>query len=875
MNDNSKNLVKNKYDDFVKENVKAMIIDSDDTTSGNSFFSDSYQSNVYSQGLQLQPQYNAPVINTPYPNPSGYTNQQSGSYPQNQPANYPQWDNSVQQPSLNTTSSETTIQTVNISSQNIVNDYSDFSIIYKENEPAMYLCKMTRNATSSGEIQSSVSQKIIKKSGGNQKTSTKLIASGCAKFNRLIKRSTESSISLLCEIQVQGTAKNTLEFQIGEISSQKSSIKTALSEYGISFVSTDGFKKWCTDITRQINSATPIKERSGYYKENGVWYCVGIDASNSNFSEQLCVLSPFLENLRTYRPSALEELTLILYGLISMMFTVFKDENLTAIANLILVNSDTHRIANELKNLFQLSEGDSYDDSSKSLNKLNSCKNNTTPMIVLSDKVPQNKNALEFILKCNDLNCFPLLIAKSFDNVCKSDDSQNYLLLKVQGSFPSSIFKIIEIFRCELLAASDFINLIQFQIQRYLNRFSELDLDIKSRVQNTYALMLALIQTILPKVGFDKTDELCDKYFEFLLNGDSAKSIDVDTLRYILTSDTDFNRLNKKFCSSLNDNTIYFSDSTITLNITTMLNIAKKFGFSKNNTFSAALKPYGLLDTAESSNSKVVSVNGNSVRAYSFSIDKTFSFGDFIPDCQSKCFPMYSVPIGSLSRDRTISFSVGENENNMMYVSGQSGSGKTNFCNNVAEQAAKKNMSVVIIGNNSSISDLCSEATKYIINSPQEPIRWNEINQSGRITKVTSYDDECDHLLSSFYEFHQKINQKIHTLLILDEVQDFNWDEGSPLRDLLRQGRKFGISIVLSTQYLNAGNGKDINNALKQCTSFCFFYGADIPKHIVRKYQPINDSVHELNKYEALLVGNFTVNGIHISAPLRYKTDKS
>ncbi len=166
-------------------------------------------------------------------------------------------------------------------------------------------------------------------------------------------------------------------------------------------------------------------------------------------------------------------------------------------------------------------------------------------------------------------------------------------------------------------------------------------------------------------------------------------------------------------------------------------------------------------------------------------------------------------------------------------------------------------------------------AEKNIINSPHGAINWNEIIQNGKISKVTSYDNKCDNLLNSFYEFCQNTDKKIHPLLILDEAQNFSWDEGSPLRDLLRQGRNFGISLVLSTQYLNSGVAKGISDALQQCTSFCFFNGADIPNHISKEYPIMNDAVRGLNEYEALLVGHFSVDGVPCREPLCFKPDKS
>src|SRR5690606_27111909 len=40
-------------------------------------------------------------------------------------------------------------------------------------------------------------------------------------------------------------------------------------------------------------------------------------------------------------------------------------------------------------------------------------------------------------------------------------------------------------------------------------------------------------------------------------------------------------------------------------------------------------------------------------------------------------------------------------------------------------------------------------------------------------------------------------------VLVLDEVQNLDHNEGSPLSKYLREGRKFGVSLILATQTLS------------------------------------------------------------------------
>lgn len=110
--------------------------------------------------------------------------------------------------------------------------------------------------------------------------------------------------------------------------------------------------------------------------------------------------------------------------------------------------------------------------------------------------------------------------------------------------------------------------------------------------------------------------------------------------------------------------------------------------------------------------------------------------------------------------------------------------------------------------------------------------------------------------------------------MVLNEVSDFSWKEKSPIRELLRKGSKYGISGILSTQNLNLDNGANMGDALRQCASFCLFNEADIPLHLSRKYFGLSNCINTLDKYEALLIGNFTVDNAPIKNPLRFKTYK-
>lgn len=62
----------------------------------------------------------------------------------------------------------------------------------------------------------------------------------------------------------------------------------------------------------------------------------------------------------------------------------------------------------------------------------------------------------------------------------------------------------------------------------------------------------------------------------------------------------------------------------------------------------------------------------------------------------------------------------------------------------------------------------------------------------------------------------KELKERNPVTVILDECQDLNWKKGSIAERLLSQGRKFGIGIVLSTQFLSENFPKRIINHFQQ-----------------------------------------------------------
>lgn len=145
---------------------------------------------------------------------------------------------------------------------------------------------------------------------------------------------------------------------------------------------------------------------------------------------------------------------------------------------------------------------------------------------------------------------------------------------------------------------------------------------------------------------------------------------------------------------------------------------------------------------------------------------------------------------------------------------------------------------------------------------------WDKAIVDGEISQViTQTPEEADNLLGDFFDYKEAHKDEMrYTLLLLDEVQDFSWEGNSPLvSKILRQGRRFGIVGVFSTQYLNADSGKNIASALKQIgTHFVFRPSDDIAALKQLGYKSsdaeVRDVLNSLDTGEALTSGNISTD---------------
>lgn len=119
----------------------------------------------------------------------------------------------------------------------------------------------------------------------------------------------------------------------------------------------------------------------------------------------------------------------------------------------------------------------------------------------------------------------------------------------------------------------------------------------------------------------------------------------------------------------------------------------------------------------------------------------------------------------------------------------------------------------------------------------------------------------------------KKADSVVTCTLILDEVQNFNLDGTSPLAaSFLRQGRKFGISAVMATQYLSSDDAKNIGKLLKQCESFCSFKPANASNTLtlmnLEKSDVAECCLNNLETGSAVVKGAFSTDRCSINYPV-------
>lgn len=752
-------------------------------------------------------------------------------------------------------------------------------IIYDRENKAMYCCNAKTTAKGNDVIiapygfpQAMFAPNSITKIDNCSKIST-----GCAEFVKKINRSNISGEEVAyCVIHISSSIEDRkIEVLCKDITGKSKSLKTTLSNYGICFTATKGFNLWCYDISTKMQSCS-VTERvlPEFSQENGKWKINRCPTENLSFSEQKSIIAAFEKRLHSNSQNGFAELTLILYSTIARMYHTIKKEEYADIASLIIVNRDINFARKQLKEGLSLSNNDIIVSTDVSPKEMASLSEKPMPIITIEGTKYKVNSVISRYGSISDMVCLPIFVIGKLDDICQNERLIDFLVLYCECEFEDDLKSIIDIFLSEIFGENYLFDIIKEKIVE----FRESDNNIDSyKKNNLISLLIALSQAVLPRIGMANTEDFTNRYLDYLNQGGADTLLDLSKLKNILKADVDFTRVPKSTACKLEDNFLYIGDDVVSVNSSTMTNIANKFGFASTHSFVVRLNECGCLKTSGNTYMDVINVNGTTTRGYSFKLSSLFSFGEFRPCNGINCEkPIYSIPLGKTSTAETVSFPIFKNGNNSLFISGQPGCGKTNLCNYMATEASKAGLSVLIIGMRSSIEDLAATVNPIVVTDEENPIPWGTFTNG--ITKVVTLGNDSkllDSVLERFFNHKKLQTPPVPTLLILDEIQDFTWDGDTIIKNLLRQGRKHNIYPVLSTQYLDSDNGTNIEDILKQVNTFCCFKNGKYPKNKSKKYPQIQNCVEELDWYEALVFDEIEVNGTTVKLPIKLKTAKS
>lgn len=110
--------------------------------------------------------------------------------------------------------------------------------------------------------------------------------------------------------------------------------------------------------------------------------------------------------------------------------------------------------------------------------------------------------------------------------------------------------------------------------------------------------------------------------------------------------------------------------------------------------------------------------------------------------------------------------------------------------------------------------------------------------------------------------------------MIIDECQEYDLSQNSVIvKKLLRQGRKYGIIVCLVSQYLTAGDARNIDKALRQCETKIVFHpedDADTAKFLGWRTSDHDkrDALRDVGKYACAACGNISTSRCMLDYPV-------
>ncbi len=111
--------------------------------------------------------------------------------------------------------------------------------------------------------------------------------------------------------------------------------------------------------------------------------------------------------------------------------------------------------------------------------------------------------------------------------------------------------------------------------------------------------------------------------------------------------------------------------------------------------------------------------------------------------------------------------------------------------------------------------------------------------------------------------------------LCLDELQNLSYGKDSALSQMLTEGRKFNVNLILATQQFDPRSTSSVQQKLMQCGLILLFQPNTAQAGILAKLVDSNDAknwtrvLQTLDKGEFVTLGPVTVNGVSVSKPLK------
>ncbi len=278
--------------------------------------------------------------------------------------------------------------------------------------------------------------------------------------------------------------------------------------------------------------------------------------------------------------------------------------------------------------------------------------------------------------------------------------------------------------------------------------------------------------------------------------------------------------------------------------------LAESLGYRNVNVLAKKLKERGYLITG-SRYEIPVSIQGGHANMYVLSQTALFGLGNLRFErnefLDSK--PAIMIPIGQNGK-KTIYYTIPDLEgsvNGHVYVSGDSGSGKSYLLYMLAGYASISKASVVFLCL-SLPKNRVDDAAILEVTAQSKLISWDNCFRPGCVTYIKIDDDIAlkDTVIRELNKEKDKF-MNVPCILIVDECQEFDMGQLGAINEILRQGRKKGILLFLASQYLTAQNGTNICHCLNQCKTNIVFNPVNEAK--TRRRLGISESDSEMKSF--------------------------